>query len=146
MKKALLFSVMLFALAACSEPFIVFSGGKLTGEESLPPADWSFLEDIETVQIETRPDEPYSVNIWAAGIGTDLYIGTGPDGTRWSRYLDEDPRIRFRAEGRIYALLARPVTDIEERQRVARAYVDKYDLDKDENWVMEALIFRLDRP
>jgi hypothetical protein len=28
---------------------------------------------------------------------------------------------------------------------VARAYVDKYELDADENWVMDAIIFRLDR-
>jgi hypothetical protein len=86
------------------------------------------------------------VNIWATGIGRDLYVGTGPDGTHWSRYMTEDPKVRFRMHDKVYRLLARPVTDPEERQRVARAYVDKYDLDTDENWVMDALIFRLDRP
>ncbi len=150
MTKALLSSLLLLVLVlgltACSEPFIVFSGGSLSGEEVLAPADWSELESIDTMQLETRPADPYSVNIWATGIGRDLYVGTGPDGTRWSEYMTEDPKVRFRVNDTVYRLLARPVTDPEERQRVARAYVDKYDLDTDENWVMDALIFRLDRP
>lgn len=146
MNKALLSGLLVLGLAACSEPFIVFSGGSLSGEEALAPADWSELEDIETMQLETRPVDPYSVNIWATGIGRDLYVGTGPDGTRWSAHITEDPHVRFRVHDQVYRLLARPVTDPEERQRVARAYVDKYDLDTDENWVMDALIFRLDRP
>ena len=145
MKKSLLCAALLLTLTACSEPFIVFSGGELSGEEAPPPADWSSLESVETVQIETRPEDPYSVNIWAAGLGKDLYIGTGPDGTRWSRHLQENPRVRLRVDHTIYALLAHPVTDAEERRRVARAYVDKYELDADENWVMDAIIFRLDR-
>jgi len=145
MKKSLLCAALLLTLTACSEPFIVFSGGELSGEEAPSPADWSSLEKVETVQIETRPADPYSVNIWAAGIGEDLYIGTGPDGTRWSQHLQEDPRIRLRVDHTLYALLAHPVTDPEERRRVARAYVDKYELDADENWVMDAIIFRLDR-
>ena len=146
MKKALLSSLLLLGVAACSEPFIVFAGGSLSGEEVLAPVDWSELESIDTMQLETRPVDPYSVNIWATGIGRDLYVGTGPDGTRWSGYMTEDPKVRFRVNGKVYRLLARPVTDPEERLRVARAYVDKYDLDTDENWVMDALIFRLDRP
>ena len=145
MRKSLLCAALLLGLTACSEPFIVFAGGELSGEEALPPADWSGLESVETIQIETRPDDPYSVNIWAAGIGHDLYIGTGPDGTRWSRHLQDDPRVRLRVDHTIYPLLAHSVADPEERRRVADAYVDKYDLDADENWVMEAIIFRLDR-
>jgi len=133
-------------LAGCSEPFIVFAGGALSGEETTAPDDWSALADIETMQLETRPAEPYSVNIWAVGIGPDLYVGTGPDGTRWSQYILEDRHVRFRAEGKVYALHALPVVEPEERRRVAEAYVDKYDLDSNENWVMEALVFRLDRP
>jgi len=135
---------MLF-LAGCSEPFIVFAGQRLSGEESAPPADWSALETIDTMQLETRPDNPYSVNVWAVGIGPDLYIGTGPDGTRWSRHLDEDRNVRFRVEGQVYALRAYPVTEPDERRRVAEAYVAKYDLDASENWVMGALVYRLDR-
>ena len=145
--RSLLLSLSLsLLLAGCSEPFTVFTGGALSGEQSTAPDDWAALAEIETMQLETRPADPYSVNIWAVGIGSDLYVGTGPDGTRWSQYLQEDRQVRFRAEGKVYALHAQPVVEPEERRRVAEAYVEKYDLDSDENWVMEAQVFRLDRP
>lgn len=133
-------------MAGCSEPFIVFAGGELSGDVQRPPEDWSQLEAEETFQLETRPVDPYSVNIWAVGVGRDVYIGTGPDGTNWSEHVQEDPRVRLRVEDdTLYPLLARPVTDREERRRVARAYAEKYGLDPDENWVKDALVFRLDR-
>ncbi|MEZ5559333.1 MAG: nitroreductase/quinone reductase family protein [Pseudomonadales bacterium] len=145
MLRALLFIALLLPLAACDEPFIVFAGGKLSGEELPPPADWSELGKAETIQLETNPEDPYSVNIWVAGIGPDLYIGTGPEGTRWTKNIADDPRVRVRIEGNIYPLIAHPVTDPAERRRVARAYVDKYELDPDGDWLIDALVFRLDR-
>lgn len=145
MIRTLACALTLTLLTACSEPFIVFSGGELSGQVEAPPEDWSALKSEETFQLEARPDDPYSVNIWAVGIGHDVYIGTGPDGTRWSEYLSEDPRVRLRVGNTLYPLLARPVTEAAERRRVAEAYVDKYDLDHDANWVEDALVFRLDR-
>ncbi len=97
-------------------------------------------------RLETRPDDPYSVNIWAVGLGEDVYIGTGPDGTNWSEHIRKDPRVRLRVDDHtLYPLIARPVDEREERRRVARAYADKYGMDPDENWVKDALVFRLDR-
>lgn len=145
MTRFLALSLTLVALAGCSEPFIVFAGGALSGEVATPPDDWSELKDEETFQIETRPSDPYSVNIWAVGIGRHVYIGTGPEGTNWSEYLQEDPRVRLRVGETLYPLLARPVTDPAERRQVAEAYAEKYGLDQDENWLKDALVFRLDR-
>jgi hypothetical protein len=140
-----LLALTLLLAAGCSEPFIVFPGGELSGEVASPPDDWSALRTEETFQLETRPDDPYSVNIWAVGIGRHVYVGTGPEGTQWSEYARANPRVRLRVGDRIYPLLARPVADPEERQQVAAAYADKYGLDEDENWLEEALVFRLDR-
>lgn len=145
MHRTLALVLALVCLAGCSEPFIVFSGGRLSGEEATPPEDWSALADEETFQVETRPNDPYSVNIWAVGIGRDVYIGTGPDGTRWSSYIDADPRVRLRVGTTVYPLLAHPVTDTAERRAVARRYADKYGMDQDENWLEDALVYRLDR-
>lgn len=136
---------MLF-VAGCSEPFIVFAGGELSGDVQPPPEEWSQLRTEETFQLETRPEDPYSVNIWAVGLGEDVYIGTGPDGTNWSEHIREDPRVRLRVDDHtLYPLIARPVHEREERRRVARAYADKYGMDPDQNWVKDALVFRLDR-
>lgn len=137
--------VVVLCLAGCSEPFIVFAGGELSGEVEPPPDDWSELASEETFQLETRPEDPYSVNLWAVGIGRDVYIGTGPGGTSWSEYIQEDPRVRLRVGDTLYPLLARPVTDLRERRVVAQAYAEKYGLDSDENWLTDALVFRLDR-
>jgi hypothetical protein len=145
MMRYLLVPLALMWLAGCSEPFIVFAGGELSGTVATPPEDWSALQKEETFQLETRPEDPYSVNVWAVGIGPDVYVGTGPDGTNWSGYIQEDPRVRLRVSDTLYPLLAQPVTEREERRRVARGYADKYGLDSDENWVKDALVFRLDR-
>jgi len=146
MTRFLAMSALLLSLAGCSEPFIVFAGGELSGEVAPPPEDWSELEDEETFQLETRPEDPYSVNVWAVGIEDDVYVGTGPEGTRWSQYVQEQPQVRLRVGETLYALEAVPVTDPVERRQVAEAYADKYAMDQDENWVKGALVFRLDRP
>jgi hypothetical protein len=145
MTRYLLVPLALVCLAGCSEPFIVFAGGELSGDMNTPPEDWSALASEQTFQLETRPNDPYSVNIWAVGIGRDVYVGTGPDGTNWSRYIEEDPRVLLRVGNTLYPLLAQPVMEPQERRAVARGYADKYDLDSDENWVKGALVFRLDR-
>ncbi len=131
--------------AGCEEPFIVFAGGALSGEVVEPPEDWSSMDPMDTVQLETQPDDPYSINIWIASVGKDLYVATGDDGTNWTEHLAEDPMVRLRADDQIYELRARPVLDRAERARVSKAYVGKYDLDEDDNWVMRGQIFRLDR-
>ncbi len=143
--KGIVIVALAVLLGGCSEPFIVFAGGELSGEVAEPPADWSDIRDEETFQLETRPEEPYSVNIWAVGIGEHVYIGTGPDGTNWSDYIREDPRVRLRVGETIYPLRAEPVTDRQERRQVAAAYAEKYGLDREENWLQNALVFRLDR-
>lgn len=145
MIRFLVIPIALVCLAGCSEPFIVFAGGELSGEERTPPDDWSELHDEETFQLETRPDDPYSINIWAVGIGDDAYIGTGPGGTNWSEHIMRDPRVRLRVEDTVYPLLAQPVEDVTERRRVAQAYAEKYGMDRDQNWLEDALVFRLDR-
>ena len=111
----------------------------------MPPADWSFLEAIDTVQIETDPNDPYSVNVWSVGIGADVYVATGEDGTNWTERIDGDPSVRLRTNGDIYPLRATAVTEMAERRRVAQAYLNKYDVDDDEGWVDTGKIYRLDR-
>jgi len=132
-------------LCACSEPFIVFAGDALEGEVTDPPGDWSVLDRVNTVQIESQPDDPYSVNIWAVGIGSDVYVATGDDGTNWTEHFDTNRDVRLRVAEQIYALEAFRVHDPAELNRVSEAYVTKYDLDADDNWVMTGQVYRLDR-
>ena len=140
-------SVLLLTLVAgCGDPLINLPGGALKGVPTPPPADWSALADIQTIQVEFRPQDPYSHNIWGAGIDRDLYIATSAEGTRWTPFVAADPRVKVRVGTALYDLTAVVVTDAAERARVADAYQHKYDLKADDNWVAGAMIFRLDRP
>jgi hypothetical protein len=100
---------------------------------------------VEVVQLETRPQEPYSVNIWMVGIGPDIYVATGPDETNWTGHLAENADVRLRVNGTIYELEATKISDHQERLRVAEAYVEKYGLNLEDNWVQDGQVFRLDR-
>lgn len=134
----------LLAAAGCSEPFVTIPGGELAGQLLNPPEVWAEVPD--TVQLETRPEDPYSINIWSVGLGPDLYVATGPDGTAWTEFIERDPSVRVRLDGGLYQLQARVVDEADARKQVVRAYADKYDVDPMDGWVAEGMIIRLDRP
>ena len=139
------FVLLLTVLAGCGDPIMILPGGKLSGTPTPVPADWSSVEGVKTIQVEFRTQDPYSHNIWGVGIGPDLYIATGAKGTRWTPFVAADPDVVARVGTQLYELKAIPVTDADERARVAAAYVKKYDVKADDNWVAQGMIFRLDR-
>jgi hypothetical protein len=137
--------VLLLALAGCAEPFIVMSGGALSGTVVDPPPDWTEVGAVDVVQLEVQPADPYSVNIWSVARGADIYVATGDDDTNWTVMIEEDPDVRLRIGTQIYELEARRVGDSREKRAVAAEYVSKYDLDAEDNWVLDGQVFRLDR-
>ncbi len=137
-------TVLALSLMACSEPFVTIPGGELAGAHQAPPEAWSDVPD--TIQLETRPQDPYSINIWGLGLGPDLYVATSDDGTNWTGHIAEDNNVRVRIDGRLHHLKASPVQDAQERRRVAEAYFEKYDVDPEDGWVAGGMVFRLDRP
>ena len=141
--RILIVIILATILASCAEPRSMIPGGQLSGEVFAAPLTW--VDVPGTIQVETRPSDPYSINIWSVGIGQHLYIATSDSGTSWSDFINEDSDIRARIGSSLYELDATSITDPAERSRVAAAYVSKYELDKDDNWVDTGLIFRLDR-
>jgi hypothetical protein len=139
------FVLLLTLLGGCGDPIMILPGGKLSGTPTPAPADWSAVDSVKTIQVDFRPQDSYSHNIWGVGIGPDLYIATGAKGTRWTPYVAADPNVVVRVGTQLYDLKAVPVTDADERARVAAAYVKKYDVKADDNWVVQGMIFRLDR-
>ena len=140
-----LLTLLLLGLGGCAEPFIVLPGNSLSGEVIDPPPSWEEFSEVQVVQLETSPEDPYSVNIWLGVIGPDIYVATGADPTNWTEHLGINNNVRLRIGENIYQLEASPVTDPAERGRVGADYVRKYDLDIDGNWVTEGQVFRLDR-
>jgi hypothetical protein len=88
-------------LVACGGPFLVLPGGALRGEVVTEPVtDWSFVDD-SFIDLETRPSDPYSVELNYFVRDGQLYIDPA-EGRRWLEYIREDPRVRVRFGGRVY--------------------------------------------
>jgi hypothetical protein len=89
----------------CGGPFLVFPGSELSGEVvSEPVEDWSFVRSA-FIDLETRPSDPYSVELNYAVVDGKLYIDAA-EGRRWLDYIREDPLVRARFDGKIYPLRA----------------------------------------
>ncbi|NNL64997.1 MAG: hypothetical protein HKP30_02015, partial [Myxococcales bacterium] len=103
---ASLVGVVLVALAiGCGGPFLVFPGGALRGEPATAPVtNWSFVSD-RFVDLETRPDDPYSVELNYVVRDGALYIDPA-EGKRWLDHIRADPRVKVRFGGVVYPLRA----------------------------------------
>ncbi len=89
----------------CGGPFGMLPGGALRGEVvSEPVTDWSFASDW-FVDLETRPDDPYSVELNYFVRDGKLYLDPA-EGRRWLDHIREDPRVRVRFGGRVYPAVA----------------------------------------
>ena len=130
-------------ITGCRGPFILLPGGALEGTTVAAPSDWSFTNDIDTIQLETRPAEPYSVNLWAVGIGPLLYIHAGAYRSRWVENMEANPDVRLRVENDLYVLRASRVEDQDEFNRFSDAYQQKYGSRPRNENVDEAYLFRL---
>ena len=97
---------ILAALAtACGGPFIIFPGGALSGTvQAEPVQDWSFADDA-FLDLEVRPDDPYSVELNYEVRDGQLYIDPA-EGRTWFDYLREDLEVRVRFGDVIYPVTA----------------------------------------
>lgn len=143
---ALVSLVTLASIGLACGPFGPIPGGRLSGEVvSAPVEDWSFASGVETIQLETRPDDPYSVNIWFVSQAARLWVGAGGGETsRWARNLIADPRVRLRIDGKLYERKAERVSDQAELDAVTVLYQTKYKSERaSEEW-RKAVLFRMD--
>ncbi len=77
----------------------------MTGEVvAKPVADWSFVT-ARFVDLELRPEDPYSVQLNYIVREGQLLIDP-KEGRRWFEYLKADARVRVRFDGKIYPLTA----------------------------------------
>ena len=85
---------------------MLLPGGALEGEARELPADWSSLAPFGTVQLETNPEEPYSVNIAGMLVDGVPQVNAGDTETKWVRNMNANPDVRLQIHGRIYDLRA----------------------------------------
>ena len=122
----------LLALAitlGCGGPIGPLAGGRLSGEVGPKQvADWSFVNDHETVQLEVRPEDPYSVNTWCVGVGARLYVPTSmifgplnPAEREWVAAVEKNPAVRIRIDSVVYERTAVKVGDKAESKEAREA-------------------------
>ena len=142
-RKILVFAACALTLAGCGDPIGPFAGGALSGQSAVPPAAWNGVPDA--VQLEVRPADPYSVNVWAVGIGPALYVAGEVAGKNWISYIRADSAVRVRMGDAVYSLAAVEVDDADERRKVVEAYIDKYQEDPADglSFVASGAVFRL---
>ncbi len=99
------FSLSASLLLACGGPILVIPGGALAGTVvSQPVDDWSFVTD-RFVDLETRPEDPYSVELNYVVREGKLYIDPA-EGREWLDHIREDPRVRVRFGCKVYPATA----------------------------------------
>lgn len=152
-KIAVIAGLASLGLTGCG-PIGPIPGGALDG--SVGPAevrDWGFADSTENAQLETRPNDPHSVNTWFAAVGPKLYVPTSmilgpktPEKRSWVAHVDEDERVRIRLGDTVFERRARRVADTSPEYEAARAALEaRYDIapeDRDPDRTI--WIFRLD--
>ena len=133
-------------LAVACQPIGPLPGSALRGVVIAPPPDWGQLGTAQVVQLETRPDAPYSVNIWGVADGAKYYVAAGGGGkTKWTAYIAANSNVRLRIAKSIFELRATRVQDAAELKRIGGLYEAKYKLSADRAAeANNAWVYRLD--
>ncbi len=114
--------------------FTISIGGPFrSGEVAPSPQSWDFLKDREEIEIQTLQPAT-SRTVWVPVVDDRLYIVSGYMNStlgrfwkQWPTYLEQDNRIRIRADGRIYEQRLERITEgpitAQVMSEVARKYM-----------------------
>lgn len=138
-------AVLAVVTIGCGEPFVMLPGGELSGTVKPPPASWSHAQAVEDFQLETRPDDPYSVNVWGVGLSDGFYVASGRGlESEWARHIEADPRVRLRIGEDLYELRAERTDRRLDLRRFRAALERKYDdFEPDPEQEAKAVVYRL---
>ena len=143
MTNRLVSSLLAVIALACNGPLGLLPGGKLTGESRPTPSDWNGVAKSGTVQLETRPEAPYSVNISYRVLDGVLYINAGDTETQWVKNIAVDPNVLLRMNGALYSLRAQRVSDPAEIARFGEEWTSQSMFLRDPANFDEVWVYRL---
>ena len=80
-----------------TDPIMMISGKRLSGDELVYPEDWLFTNDYQTIKVETNPENPHSVTTLCFVREGKLIIPAQEGHTKqWPQYALEDNRARIK--------------------------------------------------
>jgi hypothetical protein len=103
-------------LVSCGGPIelipgaFALPGGKLNGDEGAASSWDEAAAGYNVMDLETRPEDPYSVRIGFVLRDDNLYIDPA-EGRRWYPHLETNPSVRVRFGDTVYRARAIEVTD-----------------------------------
>ena len=131
-------------LAACNEPFILAAGGALEGPLAEAPRTWELDKDSALAQLETQPDNPYSINFTYVQLDGRLYAYAGDTKTNWADNIEKNPLVRVRLQNKIYPARAIRVTGREELNNFASVWTGLSVFQRDPMQYEEVWLYRLE--
>jgi hypothetical protein len=117
-------SACLLILTACDGPFILAAGGDLSGTVKEAPNKWLLDEDSAVAQLETRPEDPYSINFTYVQLKGKFYVYAGDTRTNWVKHIEQNPLVRVRVKDNIYPVRAIRVMSEEELSEFAGVWAN----------------------
>jgi hypothetical protein len=98
--------IVLTMLGGCNGPMAFIPGGALKGQvASASGSNWQMAAGFENLELETTPEEPYSVRVNFTLRDGNLYVDPGPERT-WYSHLASDSNVRVRFADVIYPAMA----------------------------------------
>ena len=131
-------------LTACNEPFILAAGGALEGPAAKAPSTWELDKDSSLAQLETQPNDPYSINFTYVQLDGRLYAYAGDTRTRWVANIEKKPLVRVRLQNKIYAAHAIRVTSSKELTEFANVWTGLSMFQRDPMQFDEVWLYRLE--
>ena len=131
-------------LLACEGPLVFTAGGELSGTVTDPPTTWQFANESGLAQLETRPEDPYSINLAYVQMDGRLYIYAGNTRTNWVEHIEEIPLVRIRVDETIYPVRAIRVIDNDEINDFAIQWSNRSVFQRDPVQFDEVWLYRLE--
>ena len=142
--QVLLLSASLLILSACDGPFIFAAGGVLSGTVAEVPDRWQLAEDSAVAQLETRPEDPYSINFTYVQLDGQFYVYAGDTRTNWVKHIEQNPLVRVRVQDAVYPARAVRVVSDEELSRFAAVWANLSAFQRDPMKLEEVWLYRLE--
>ncbi len=142
MQQRLTSLIVVLILTGCSG-YIPFSSNQLNGVVTQTPTSWSEVAAAKIIQLETQPEDPYSVNLWVIGMDAYLYVHAGDNLAAWVEHIQINPDVRLGYDGKIYELMATRVEDEDEFARFIPIYAEKYGNPPRNSNLSEIYLYRL---
>ena len=116
----------------------------MEGPVAKPPSTWELDRDSALAQLETQPNDPYSINFTYVQLDGRLYAYAGDTRTNWVANIEKDPLVRVRLQNKIYAARAIRVTSSEELNNFASVWTGLSVFQRDPMQFDEVWLYRLE--